>query len=132
MNETSHVAARRVAAGATRLHIRRCVHRQGRTAAAYSGGHRQTKRAARSAAAGDDARHDASDADTDNQAFVDEDEPGTLTMPRSAELDAFVKAVRDREEREGVSGASPLLKGDPSVVPAPVYTPSIQGVPQPR
>ena len=53
-------------------------------------------------------------------------------MPRSAQLDAWVKAVRDQEEREGVSGASPLLKGDPSVVPAPVYVPSIQGVPQPR
>ena len=53
-------------------------------------------------------------------------------MPRSAELDAWVKAVRDREQREGVSGASPLLKGDPSVVPAPVYVPSIQGYPPSR
>ena len=53
-------------------------------------------------------------------------------MPRSAELDAWVKAVRDREQREGGASASPMVKGDPAVVPAPVYTPSIQGVPQPR
>ena len=54
-------------------------------------------------------------------------------MPRSAaELDAFVKAVRDRERREGGTSASPMVRGDPAVVPAPVYVPSIQGVPQPR
>ena len=53
-------------------------------------------------------------------------------MPRSAELDAFVKAVRDREQRQGVSGTSPMVRGDPAVVPAPVYVPSVQGVPQPR
>ena len=53
-------------------------------------------------------------------------------MPRAAELDAFVKAVRDREQREGSAGASPMVRGDPAVVPAPVYTPSVQGVPQSR
>ena len=53
-------------------------------------------------------------------------------MPRSAELDAFVKAVRDREERDGVASTSPMARGNPAVVPAPVYVPSIQGVPQPR
>ena len=53
-------------------------------------------------------------------------------MPRSAVLDAWVRAVRDRERREGGVSASPMVKTDPSIVPAPVYTPSIQGVPQPR
>ena len=53
-------------------------------------------------------------------------------MPRSAVLDLFVKAVRDREERDGVASTSPMVKTDPSIVPAPVYVPSIQGVPVPR
>ena len=53
-------------------------------------------------------------------------------MPRSAVLDAFVRAARIQAVREGHANYSPMNPPDPSVVPAPVYVPSIQGVPQPR
>ncbi len=52
-------------------------------------------------------------------------------MP-SAVLDAFVRAVKERDNNYGQAAQSPMVRRDWSRVKAPVYTPSVQGVPQPR
>ena len=49
-------------------------------------------------------------------------------MPRSAALDAFVAAVRARDERYGLVSISPLWKADTSRAYVR-YKPSVQGVP---
>ena len=53
-------------------------------------------------------------------------------MPLKAEIDAWVRAVRERDNKYGQAAQSPLIQRDWSRVRAPVYTPSVQGVPQPR
>ena len=54
-------------------------------------------------------------------------------MPLSKEvIEAWVRAVRERDNRYGHAAQSPLIKVDWSRVRAPVFTPSVQGVPQPR
>ena len=55
-----------------------------------------------------------------------------LKMPRSAALDRFVQAVRVRDNVYGQAAQSPMIKPDMSRSKAPVYTPSVQGVPQPH
>ena len=52
-------------------------------------------------------------------------------MP-SAVLDAFVRAIRERDNKYGQAAQSPMVQRDWSRTRAPVYTPSVQGVPQPR
>ena len=52
-------------------------------------------------------------------------------MPRSAQLDAWVKAVRERDNRWGRAPQSLMIKQDLSQGFVS-YVPSVQGVPQPR
>ena len=52
-----------------------------------------------------------------------EGEWASLTMP-SAVLDAFVRAVRERDEKCGQAAQSPMVRRDWSRVKAPVYTPN--------
>ena len=49
-------------------------------------------------------------------------DPASLTMP-SAVLDAFVRAVRERDNKYGHAAQSPMVRRDVSRVKAPVYTP---------
>ena len=57
---------------------------------------------------------------------------GRAEMPRSAALDAWVRAVRERDNQRGLAAQSPMIKRDFSRAQAPHYTPSIQGVAPPR
>ena len=57
---------------------------------------------------------------------------GRGEMPRSAALDAWVRAVRERDNQRGLAAQSPMIKRDFSRSQAPRFTPSVQGVPQPR
>ena len=46
-------------------------------------------------------------------------------MPLSkAEIEAFVRAVRERDDKYGLAAQSPMVRRDWSRVKAPVYTPN--------
>ena len=54
-------------------------------------------------------------------------------MPLSKEaIEAWVRAVKERDNKHGQAAQSPMVRRDWSRTRAPVYTPSVQGVPQPR
>ena len=61
---------------------------------------------------------------------MSEGERTSLSMPLSkAGIDAWVRAVRERDNKYGQAAQSPMIQRDLSRAQAPRYTPSVQGVP---
>ena len=99
---------------------------------AHSDADRRAGKAQVRPAQSDVARHalpatDKGDAGAYDEARGRADTLALLNMPRSAALDRFVRIIRAQDERDGRAEYSPLHPPDPSIVPAPVFTPSIQG-----